>query len=286
MPGKGYGWNKREEGPCFVNGELAGIRVPYRIHTPYYAGYSRIKDFVMSETPQQTTLKVNGLMEFSGSGKTSTEIQINKMPKIEIDSGVDVTVILGAAVTIVTIIASTLYSISSFRNSLKNQKEIANQDRQQAKEAIRAEILSRNRQEWINSLRDTTSEFIAGVMKIVDLHALKDGTAQAHQALNTQNPNDYALEWCVKLHEAKSTAVSLRSKIHLLANPAEAAFKEFLPLIDKLYEEAVDNKGTVNDLTLKVFEAAQNILKKEWERVKDLEGLGSDNSVTKRSAHN
>lgn len=229
--------------------------------------------------PPQISITNNSVPQLPIS---KTEIAVRTIPETQVNTPYDWWPVVGLLGTL-TAFAITVYLVrKATEQQIASHKETIDAGRDQAKAAI----LSQSRQDWINSLRDTTADFIAATMQIVDLYALNDGTKSANNALAIDSSIQNKLDWCGKMHNAKAKAVALKCKIHLLANPAETAFKEFLPLIDELYEAAADNKGKVNVLTLKVFEAAQNILKKEWERVKGLEGLGSENPATKHSAHN
>ena len=202
--------------------------------------------------------------------KTNAEIHVASMPKIEVDAGVDWGIILGATVTIVTLLVTTFFTIRTYKLSLKSQEDVATQARSQDRETTKAQILSGYRQDWINTLRDTTAEYVTSVMTISDLHALKAGTFQQH---NQTEPKDKALEWNYRFHEAKSASAVLKYKLLLLANPTEPDFKTYLRLVDALYEHAVDGEQNLTPTANSLIGTAQTILKTEWDRVKTLEGL-------------
>lgn len=220
---------------------------------------------------------VQPAMELDRLTKTNAEIQVSSIPKIQVDAGVDWGVILGATVTIATLLVTTFFTIRTYKLSLKSQEDVATQTRSQDRETTKAQILSGYRQDWINTLRDTTAEFVTSVMTISDLYALRAGTFQQNAQTEL---NEEALEWNYRLHEAKSSASVLKYKLLLLANPTEPDFKTYLRIVDALYEHAVDGDQNLTPTANSLIGTAQTILKTEWDRVKTLEGLAAPKQST------
>ncbi len=220
---------------------------------------------------------VQHALELNRPTKTNAEIQVSSIPKIQVDAGVDWGVILGATVTIATLLVTTFFTIRTYKLSLKSQEVVAAQTRSQDRETMKAQILSGYRQDWINTLRDTTAEFVTSAMTISDLHALKIGTFQQYDQIELK---EKALEWNYRFHEAKSAASVLKYKLLLLANPTEPDFKIYLRLVDVLYEHAVDGEQNLTLTANSLIGSAQTILKTEWDRVKTLEGLADPKQAT------
>lgn len=115
---------------------------------------------------------------------------------------------------------------------------------------VRSEVISKNRQEWINTLRSEISELVAE-MTVYGSNSLCDVT------LSTPEQTI-----------AIATALTSRlNKITLLINPKEADHIELVSLLDQLYD-AYQNMDKFPSIREEVIKLAQKILKDEWERVK------------------
>jgi hypothetical protein len=132
-----------------------------------------------------------------------------------------------------------------------------------AKRQVNANVLSANRQKWIESVRDLLAELIslftlAGVLRAT----WKDGWAQGMGPVAAD----------AALREKLERLVLVTSKIRLMINPAEPDHQELYRTIeaallrfksdDELRE--ADTHADVERITL----LAQAILKREWQRVK------------------
>jgi len=113
-----------------------------------------------------------------------------------------------------------------------------------ATKQINATVLSTNRQEWINMLRNNISEFIALCLIIKDLQ-------------NREN--------APSLPEKIECLNHRLSKIKLLINPTEDDHNELITLL------AQATKSVDPDVLDKIEKRAQVILKREWVRVKNIE---------------
>lgn len=126
-----------------------------------------------------------------------------------------------------------------------------------AENRIKAEVLSGNRQEWINDLRSQLSEFISLIT-----------------VLATEDIVDFlGTESFVKTHQK---AVLVKSKIDLLINPKEDDHSHLASIIYKAYRgmlkpaKEIDRKK-LGLLKEEIIQLSQDVLKREWERVKTLD---------------
>jgi hypothetical protein len=122
-----------------------------------------------------------------------------------------------------------------------------------SKRQFAATVLSGNRQQWINTLRDTIAEFQSGVV-LISIHKHGEGDKQ---------------EYLRKIERIGF----LRAKVKLLINPLEEDHKKLVEIIDEQFgiallkkSEAADRMGELHGSLTKV---AQGILKREWNRVKE-----------------
>ncbi|MCH8068539.1 MAG: hypothetical protein IID16_04610 [Candidatus Marinimicrobia bacterium] len=125
-----------------------------------------------------------------------------------------------------------------------------------SRQQIHASVLSQNRQDWINNLRDQLSEFIAVVSTIT--------TMSKSEEFKVKRGVDPFLQ-----------IVLLQSKISLLVNPTEEDHSKLLKLIKKAVgiatkpAEEKDSSELINTIN-EIISLSQNILKREWVRVKKL----------------
>lgn len=240
----------------------------------------------MTNQATKLVLDVNQVTGKSpATADTKAEISVNGTPKFVVDTGTDWAVILGSGVTIFVVVVTTWLQLQSFKKSLKSNENIAEENRETekslAKESadlekrkLRSEFISTSRQNWIDTLRDTISEYVSAALAVSDLHALSQGTKPHQTKLEESRNIELSLEWGYRMQEARSNALQLKTKINLLANPSEEEFKELLAVINVLHEKAVVEASARLDTEAKsVVEKSQIVLKKEWDRVKKLEGL-------------
>ncbi|PAU92945.1 hypothetical protein CK503_14765 [Aliifodinibius salipaludis] len=159
--------------------------------------------------------------------------------------------ILGASAGILSAIVS-FFAIYFSRLSSKEQMKT---DFKIAEMSFNANVISTNRQNWINQLRSLVSEFIGlGVF--------------IGAALN--NPHETNAQEVTEKTERLHT---LKGQINLMLNPNEPKSEELSDLVEKFYGSAINNDNPVSSLNLNsikesIIETLQKILKEEWERVK------------------
>ena len=129
-----------------------------------------------------------------------------------------------------------------------------------ARQQFKATVISSNRQQWINTLRDSIADFQTKA-KIATLEA---NLASHDAASAAADPEGF--------DEAMKTMRLLIYKIALLINPKETDHAELLSLLRKLWDFCV-NGDTSDDESLEGLQSSitstgQKILKREWERVK------------------
>jgi len=126
-----------------------------------------------------------------------------------------------------------------------------------ADKQIKSNVHSMNRQKWIDNLRDQISDFISVLSTIIDVKGRKI----------------FDEEYLLKKHER---LFFISTKIRLLINPKESDHKQLIVLIDDAINNLNEtikkdvlekNRGISTD----IIKVSQNILKREWQRVKKLE---------------
>ena len=131
-----------------------------------------------------------------------------------------------------------------------------------ARRQFNANVLSANRQKWIETLRDAIAEFISLLVAAMVVKANWKEDWQAGRALLAANP--------ALLQEVERMVLS-QCKIRLLINPTEADHIKLYQLIDaaqrRIRSEASVDTETEKDIE-DISRLAQVILKREWQRVK------------------
>ena len=155
-------------------------------------------------------------------------------------------VIVSAVVSIRTITVKSNESLSALKDSNKTLVDINNTSMLEEQKRSQKTIITNNRQEWINSLRNEITSFLAVI-----------ASTSPSQDSSDIPDSDMKSLW---LHSYK---------IQLLLNPNE---KDHEQLINKIRTE-IDNLHKNNEDTLisEIISLSQEILKREWVRVKNFE---------------
>ena len=129
-----------------------------------------------------------------------------------------------------------------------------------AKRQIHASVISANRQNWINDLRDSVADFMTSA-KV----AMVEGSLAAYRATEFA-ANEEAH------NEAMRSMVTLHNKVTLLINPNESDHVKLINLMDEMIQHCArggsDDIQRHDELRDAITKASQQILKREWERVK------------------
>lgn len=185
---------------------------------------------------------------------------------------IDWPTLLAFAITVLTIVCTTIVTIKYQKRALDTQISVSRYTSDRDKEKSRVEFIANSRQLWINSLRDEVACFIAETSSIWDLFQQKSGRAEVLASMKTP---EYAMSelasWSTSYGSAVTRAEKSRAKVQLLLNPTEHASAALMDAIDAAYSTAKSNNdpGQKNS---KVISALQPILKIEWERVKAQDG--------------
>ncbi len=125
------------------------------------------------------------------------------------------------------------------------------------KKKIAAQVVSTNRQIWINALRDDLAHFITEIRHIAAAHAAN--------AITTKE--------AIARYEAMTVC---EERVKLRLNPAESNHNELVRLMgnaSKCLQEAINKKQSMaqqlDDMSNLIVKEAQDILKSEWNRVKN-----------------
>ena len=129
-----------------------------------------------------------------------------------------------------------------------------------ARQQFKATVISANRQQWINNLRDCIADFQTKAKIIVTEHILSLGATTSVAADDKRH------------YEALITMRFLVNKMALLLNQTETDHLQLLLFLKELEDFCVNgdsfNQEGYDKLQDSITLTSQRILKREWERVK------------------
>ncbi len=146
----------------------------------------------------------------------------------------------------------TKESINSFDKTIEKQTELS-------KNEIKLEVLSKNRQAWINSLRNELSEFMGLVSAIKNHTIIMRGDDRLVLVKDSFN----------KIHIDTNKLDTIKYKIYLLINPNEENSKKLIALLEPIKTKVLQEENVDNEIQ-QLIDISQKILKYEWNRVKEL----------------
>ena len=158
--------------------------------------------------------------------------------------------VLSLLIALLSVIVGPLISLHIAKRQNETQLLIAENN-------IRSTVHSRNRQEWINSLRSTIAEFVSAIA-FMRLQYQLDPTAKK------------------EFLDCGRQVFLLGTQIELMLNPSEpdhSKLSAMLASIGNSYSDINDaqTEKAMLDAIAKLVPLSQTILKREWERVKALE---------------
>ncbi len=165
--------------------------------------------------------------------------------------------LIGSVIAGVAILASLSTSRRALATTIASAKEQIRTAREIAERNVRADVISANRQNWINSLRAEIA------------HALKDLRLIRTQFdhLDGQGAQEILSDFTFR-----------QNMIHLLVNPKEGdhqrlcdALSAALRTLVALKSEPEETAKKFDLLGEEIVGISQEILKREWERVKKLD---------------
>jgi hypothetical protein len=163
--------------------------------------------------------------------------------------------IVALLIGILTVLANWFISKNQRKITLENLKI----QTELAKQSIKKDILSKNRQEWINTLRNDVASYLSSheLAKLIVKHDKK----------GNDTPPEYREEF--------KNFQSLEYKINLLVNPNEDKSNKLIGLMKQLNLStgyySNDKENDYENTKEEIIKTTQSILKEEWERVKNLE---------------
>lgn len=209
-------------------------------------------------------------------------LTVTKIPEIIVDTGISWETILGSVFA--AFVGAALPTAVAWYTIKKND-DLAASDRDNqrhiAEMAFNTQVLSTNRQQWINTLRGYCSEFIMNCEKnkrFRRLHSIEIDIQGLDNGINEK-----ASEYFNVIVESEHRILELATNIQLMLNPHEWTSKAILMCqkkiiyilenqgVEKLDLEWVDTERAYRRLKELYIKSSQRCLKTEWKRVKAMQ---------------
>lgn len=204
------------------------------------------------------------------NSQLKAEVTVAKVPEFKVDTGLDIVTLTSFAITALIVIATTIFTFRSAKNTATSQETIALNREVNELERLRATKRADNRQEWINTLRSDLAAYVGSVMNTWNLHQMNAGRHAFHQTLPDPQRWEESSKWAYEYNLSLRELERLKAKIKLLLNPNETASIQLVALIDDASTVATSGGATITACEA-IVRASQPILKDEWERVKSLQ---------------
>lgn len=149
--------------------------------------------------------------------------------------------LLSVVVALTAVVVGPLISLRVAKKQIDSSKAVADLQ-------ARANVLSKNRQDWINTLRIEIAGFIASATMVLPMLLTQKDSLEMHKLLSQ-----------LALHLAKTK---------LLINPEEEDHRILISKMEDVANHVFSFKGQPHELTGELVGLAQKVLKREWERVK------------------
>ncbi|QLZ60524.1 hypothetical protein HV079_15810 [Citrobacter freundii] len=218
-----------------------------------------------------------------------TELFFNKIPKLIVElpeKGVSTESLVTVGITSIVALVAMITNTVVLLRQQKQQGKIADK-------TIRAQVVTANRQDWINELRDLVAEYVSGAKYLawiqfkysIDFRNYKKHPVLVGGKADTviaSNQRDYkkAMDDSLEKRDQKQDKISyLMNRIILMLNAEEEECKELTnkietlasDLVDKYFEndrEYLEFRSKINARCDDIIVSFQKYLKSEWEVIK------------------
>lgn len=187
---------------------------------------------------------------------------VYRIPEITVNSGTDWVTLFGFLLTSIAVIAGSIVTVWTFKGTVRSQENLA-----------KSVSLKQSRQDWINELRNCCAEYVACVMALQSQRINLEGRSAYLNLLQVENPTaalQMAHDINADLKDLRLRAFTLKSKITLLSNPVEPDFQKLSEAVEECMVRAEVLNSNILEPCGLLTSVAQTILKKEWDRAKNM----------------
>ncbi|BEN39450.1 hypothetical protein PTR23_03305 [Serratia nevei] len=223
---------------------------------------------------------------FSDNTIDNVFLTLSKLPVISIDTGFSWDNFVSALIGGLIPAGIALYTIANNNNSSELQRKEQIKDLKQARKtqlkiserSFNAQVLSANRQNWINNLRDLTADFT----KLCSSHMYYRKLYVAEQEGINWSMGDHkqADIYLSKIVSSGEDVIAALTRVRLMLNPNEITSSAIIKAMMEMI--TIARKTSTKNMPKELFEAppeyysyekrylavVQRCLKTEWKRVK------------------
>lgn len=213
-------------------------------------------------------------------------VYLEQIPKVAVDSGFDWATFFSFMATIAVFSLGTWLTIRSsnknyaqqeqfFKDTIKAQADSLRSTHDVQEKISRSNAVKISRQAWIDSLREACSNYLS-LLLIMNGHVReKDSKLGISNALTSMKElvkgAEVVTSWLQARNDLRLKIFELKYRIELLSNPKEDLFRELLELVNEGVSSC--ESSSAQDLVVlceKIKVVAQQILKIEWDRTKNM----------------
>jgi hypothetical protein len=216
-----------------------------------------------------STVAVPNVARPPTSNAISAQLSIAGVPEFKVNTDRDFATPLSFLITALVLIATTVFTFRSAKNTATSQERVARDREVNELERLRADKRADNRQEWINTLRSDLAAYVGAAMNTWNLHQMSAGRASFRRSLRTEQMWQEGSKWAYEYNLSLRELERLKAKIKLLLNPTELPSIQLAALIDEASTVATSGHAVIAACEA-IINASQPILKAEWEKVKAL----------------
>lgn len=219
-------------------------------------------------------------------------LSVSKVPEISVNTGFGWDNVVGTILA--AFVGALIPALIAFYSIRKNDVYSEKQRKQQKEDldatintqlkvsslSFKAQVLSNNRQGWINNVRDLTSEFVSLCEDFISSRYFY------YEAYNNRvrkgGHDEVSREYRDRTYEIKRQIIKTKTNIELMLNPNELTSKAIFVAMNRivsvineddlkhtLFEKHGDSWNKYDKTKLAFIKVMKRCLKAEWKRVKN-----------------
>lgn len=202
-------------------------------------------------------------------------LTVSRVPELALNTGTDWVAILSSAAAIVAVVAGSIYNASSFKRTIVSQERIAENNASFQKAQSKSEFLAKSRLDWIAIFREQVAHFLSLGHSVHNVSQYIIDTAWVVAGDSRMDFDKSKDLYEIRFADYSDKLAKARlhfAQLELLLSPNDpnssrlvSAMNDYIQAACK-YEKIVDKGQDIVNIT-------QEILRREWKKVKAMESL-------------
>ncbi|MEX5606867.1 hypothetical protein ABFV58_02430 [Pseudomonas protegens] len=202
-------------------------------------------------------------------------LTVNRVPELILNTGTDWVAILSSAAAIVAVVAGSIYNASSFKKTIVSQERIAENNASFQKAQSKSEFLAKSRLDWVAIFREQVAHFLSLGHSVhnVSQYIVDAAWVVAGDTLKDFDKSKDLYEIRFSDYSDKLAKARLHfAQLELLLSPNDPNSSRLVSAMND-YIQAACNYEKIVDKGQEIVNITQEILRREWEKVKAMESL-------------